>query len=93
MSALTAPSVNLRPYADMGWRERAFAALLAIRRGWRIDRADWQYDSGQDTVVVSVPKVGQTWARVRHELAETLELIERARGNQTRVDVEEYIRG
>lgn len=74
IDAVIAKSLELVDHPQMGLREKAWAAKLALERGWRVSRVDWQYDPGADVVVVTTPD-GQAWQRVGGDAAETMATI------------------
>lgn len=80
----------------MSPRERAWAALLALKAGWPVEPRDWEYDAASDTVVVEKMvdgRIAETFSVVRHGLATTLAEIEERFGAGARGQVEAVIGG
>lgn len=76
---------------QMPARARAYACLLALKAGFRIDRRDWSYCSENDNIVVDVPRVGRTWSVVRYGRDEVVAAIGTRWGELTRQRAEEAI--
>lgn len=82
---LLPPRDGLIPFARMPVRERAFAALLAHKYGYRVEPSDWSYQPETGQVVVEVPGAAVVWSIVRGTLDQVLDELGK-RGARTEVE-------
>lgn len=82
---LKPPTEGLVGFDRMPVRERAFAALLALKYGYRVLPDDWAFQPVTGEVVVTVPGQVTIWTGARGTLNDTLDELGR-RGWRTKVE-------